>query len=154
MRIVNGLGSDGTFSAHNTVVTANASKAVRRLRRSGTMDATGKKALMLGAKLLDNIVQGSAFIESTDVSGLTQPTSTEDVWAFNHALSVITELQLSEHHTIADAFRSIRETVTRIVTEGKADLAEDELQALEHFFNTLNQVFFTDIYNGLLPIRS
>src|SRR5713226_3093872 len=99
-----GLGPDTTFSAHNTVITATASKALRRLKREGRIDDMGRKALKLGANLLDNIIQGSIYMENSDVGGLTRPTSTEDVWAYSHALSVIEDLNLPQQTQLTDAF--------------------------------------------------
>lgn len=147
------LGPDTTFSAHNTVITAAAAKAVRRLRRGGTLDAMGQRALIQGAELLDNIIQGSIYVENADVGGLTRPTSTEDVLAYSHALTVLQDLKLAERDQLSEAFKQIRDAVSRLAAGAYSELPTDRLDAIERFFNTLNQVFYTDIYNGLLPVR-
>ena len=151
--MVGGLGPDTTFSAHNTVVTANVSKALRRLQRGVPLDLMSQRALGLGADLLTNILQGSLFMESADVSGLTRPTSTEDVWAYSHALSVLQEFDLTKRKPLNDALKEIRDGLRDLAKTGTST-DPIPLDAVEKFFNTLNSIFYTDIYNGLLPQRA
>ncbi|MGZ5442971.1 MAG: hypothetical protein ACXWLU_13865 [Thermoanaerobaculia bacterium] len=104
--------------------------------------------------MLTNIVQGSVFIEGRDVGGLSRPTSTEDVWAYSHALSVIQDLNV-QGGQLTEAFQGVREALlTLATTAGIATMPPSTLDALEKVFNTFNRMFYTDIYNGLLPTRS
>lgn len=150
---ISALGPDTTFSAHNTVITATAAKAVRRMRRGGALDEVGRRALLASADLLDNIIQGSIYVENTDIGGLVRPTSTEDVLAYSHALTVLQELKLSEREHLSEAFKQIRDAVSKLASGNCAEVPTERLDVIERFFNTLNQVFYTDIYNGLLPVR-
>lgn len=149
--ITGGLGPDTTFSANNTVVTANASKALRRLRRGQRIDTVGQRALALGANLLTTILNGSIFMETADVGRLTQPTSTDDVWAYSHALATIQQLDVAKDKPLADALADARDNLLQLASGH--DVPATRLASLEQFFNTLNNIFYTDIYNGLIPAR-
>jgi hypothetical protein len=147
-----GLGPDTSFSAHNTIVTAGVAKAIRRLKRGEQLDDMARNALAAGAILISNIIQGSVFIEGHDVGALSRPTSTEDVWAYSHALAVLQQLNVHGKDEVTQAFQTVKDTLQSLSNCPSTPPANAfTLDALERLFNTLNGMFYTDIYNGLLP---